>query len=207
MAAVKLAAAALALAWATAAPADPLDRWADYISEASSRFGVPQDWIRRVMKIESGGRTTLGGRLITSPAGAMGLMQLMPATWSDMRAAYRLGANPHDPHDNIMAGAAYLRLLHGRFGYPGLFAAYNAGPRRYAEQLARGRQLPAETVAYVAAIAPPPVALPVPGRPLVRGPGLFVTISAPSAKRATVAAGANVSPLFIPLSGSSAPVR
>ena len=62
----------------------------------------------------------------------MGLMQLMPGTWSEMRLMLGLGGDPFEPHDNIMAGTAYLRMVYDRFGYPGLFAAYNAGPgRRY----------------------------------------------------------------------------
>jgi soluble lytic murein transglycosylase-like protein len=152
---LKAGALALALAWAVPAAADPVDRWSDEIAEASLRFGVPADWVRRVMKVESGGRRTLGGRLITSGAGAMGLMQLMPGTWLEMRAAHGLGPDPYDPHDNIQAGAAYLRRLYDRFGYPGLFAAYNAGPGRYGEYLARARRLPAETLAYVAALGVP----------------------------------------------------
>jgi len=36
-------------------------------------------------------------------------MQIMPQTWSGLRLRYGLGANPYDPHDNILAGAAYLR--------------------------------------------------------------------------------------------------
>ena len=135
------------------AVAQPVDRWSGYIAESSSRFGVPEEWIRRVMRAESGGRTVLKGRPITSRAGAMGLMQLMPGTWAEMRVAYRLGANPHDPRDNILAGTAYLRAMYDRFGYPGVFAAYNAGPARYARHLATGRRLPAETVAYVATVA------------------------------------------------------
>ncbi len=71
-----------------------------------------------------------------------------------MRLRYRLGRDPRDPHDNILAGAAYLREMHDRFGAAGFLAAYNAGPGRYAEYLATGRPLPAETVAYVAALAP-----------------------------------------------------
>src|SRR3546814_10645940 len=55
-----------------------LDRWRDFIAEASRRFGVPEAWIRAVMKAESGGRTVLDGRPITSRAGAMGPMQVMP---------------------------------------------------------------------------------------------------------------------------------
>jgi soluble lytic murein transglycosylase-like protein len=49
------------------------------------------------MKQESAGLTTLNGQPITSRAGAMGLMQLMPGTWSDMRDRYGLGNNPFDP--------------------------------------------------------------------------------------------------------------
>jgi soluble lytic murein transglycosylase-like protein len=135
------------------AAAGPVDRWSDHIAEASARFGVPEQWVRRVIRAESGGRPLLAGRPITSSAGAMGLMQLMPQTWADMRAAHGLGPDPHDPRDNILAGTAYLRAMYDRFGYPGLFAAYNAGPARYAEHLATGRRLPGETIAYVADVA------------------------------------------------------
>ena len=148
-------------------------RWDPHIEEASARFGVPQDWIRRVMRAESGGRTTIDGVPITSLAGAMGLMQLMPGTWAEMRRRHRLGTDPHDPRDNVLAGTAYLRAMYDRFGYPGLFAAYNAGPARYAEHLSTGRRLPSETLAYVAAIAGRP-----PERP-PRGPAaIFVAPAA-----------------------------
>ena len=133
-----------------------LSGWSAHVREASARFGIPEDWIRRVMRAESGGRTMLEGRPITSRAGAMGLMQLMPGTWTEMRKAHGLGRDPHDPRDNILAGTAYLRAMYDRFGYPGLFAAYNAGPARYAEHLATGLRLPAETVAYVAAVGSTP---------------------------------------------------
>lgn len=144
---------AAALFFSAPAAAQSVDRWGGYIAEASARFGVPEEWIRRVMRAESGGRTVLNGRPITSRAGAMGLMQLMPGTWAEMRAAYRLGPDPHDPRDNILAGTAYLRAMYDRFGYPGLFAAYNAGPARYSRHLTTGRRLPAETVAYVSDVA------------------------------------------------------
>ena len=124
------------------------DPYGPYIAEAAQRFGVPEAWIRAVMRVESAGDV----RAISS-AGAMGLMQVMPATWADLRARHRLGANPYDPRDNILAGAAYLREMHDRYGSPGFLAAYNAGPGRYEEYLA-GRPLPAETRAYVAALAP-----------------------------------------------------
>jgi soluble lytic murein transglycosylase-like protein len=144
-----LAAAALACA-AQTAHAAPIDRWSDTIAEASSRFAIPPDWIRGVMRAESDGRTMARGRPIVSRAGAMGLMQLMPGTWSDMRRLLGLGPDPFDPHDNILAGAAYLRLMYDRFGYPGLFAAYNAGPARYSSTLNGKGALPAETRAYAA---------------------------------------------------------
>lgn len=153
MDALRLVAFALALVAARPAAADPVARWSAHIAEASGRFGLPEDWIRRVMRAESGGRTTLDGRPITSHAGAMGLMQLMPGTWAEMRTAHGLGGDPHDPRDNILAGTAYLRAMHDRFGHPGLFAAYNAGPARYAAHLTTGRPLPAETRAYLVAVA------------------------------------------------------
>lgn len=158
MGGLKRALVALLLACPAPASAGPIDRWAGQIAEASKRFGVPEEWIRRVMRAESGGRTSLGGRPIVSRAGAMGLMQVMPGTWRELRAAHGLGADPHNPRDNILAGAAYLRDMYNRFGYPGLFAAYNAGPERYSKHLSRGTRLPSETIAYVASVAGVPVA-------------------------------------------------
>ena len=135
------------------AHASPAARWQPFITEASLRFGIPERWIVRVIRAESGGQTMLNGKPTISRAGAMGLMQLMPATWAAMRASLGLGRDPHDPHDNIVAGTAYLRLMYDRFGYPGLFAAYNAGPGRYADHLASGRALPGETKTYLAKVA------------------------------------------------------
>ncbi len=124
------------------------DPWAAHIAEAAKRFAIPERWIRAVMAVES-----TGNRTARSPKGAMGLMQIMPATWAGLRDRYRLGADPYDPHDNIIAGAAYIRLLYDRYGSPGWIAAYNAGPGRYEASL-RGHPLPPETRAYVAAVAP-----------------------------------------------------
>jgi hypothetical protein len=84
----------------------------------------------------------------------MGLMQIMPQTWSDLCARYDLGADPYDPRDNILAGAAYIRELYQRFGAPGFLAAYNAGPGRYERYLETNRPLPDETQAYVARLSP-----------------------------------------------------
>ncbi len=157
---LKLAMAALALAAAAPAHAESVADWRLYITEASLRFGVPSAWIERVMRAESNGRTQLNGRPIRSRAGAIGLMQLMPGTWAEMRRRLGLGADPDDPRDNILAGTFYLRLMYDRFGYPGLFAAYNAGPGRYAAHLATGSALPGETVAYLQKVGGVPSALP-----------------------------------------------
>ena len=121
----------------------------DLIAEASRRFGVPASWIAEVMAVESRGRT---GAL--SPQGAIGLMQVMPETYADMRARYGLGANPWEPRDNVLAGTAYLRLLYDRYGAPGFLVAYNAGPGRWDDYRLRARPLPAETVAYLARLGP-----------------------------------------------------
>jgi membrane-bound lytic murein transglycosylase B len=126
-----------------------LDRWEPLISEASKRFAVPENWIRAVIRVESGGRTILFGRPITSGAGAMGLMQLMGDTYNEMRTRNDLGADPYNARDNIMAGTAYLRELYMKYGYPRLFAAYNAGPGRLEDHLHSGHTLPAETRTYV----------------------------------------------------------
>ena len=127
-----------------------VDPYADHIAEASRRFGVPERWIRAVLRAESAGDV----RAISS-AGAMGLMQVMPDTWAALRVRYQLGRNPYDPRDNIMAGTAYLREMFDRYGeVTAMLAAYNAGPGRYDEHRSTGRRLPAETRAYVAALAP-----------------------------------------------------
>ncbi len=118
------------------------------VAEASRRFAIPSSWIRAVMHRES-----LGDARALSPKGAMGLMQIMPETWAELRLRYGLGTDPYDPRDNITAGAAYLRELHDRYGERGFLAAYNAGPGRYENHLATGRPLPAETLSYVAAVA------------------------------------------------------
>jgi hypothetical protein len=84
----------------------------------------------------------------------MKLMQIVPGTWAEWRSRYCLGVDPYDPHDNILAGTAYIRELDDRYGALGLLAAYNAGPRRYARHLATGRLLSEQTQAYVATLAP-----------------------------------------------------
>ncbi|AZO54387.1 lytic transglycosylase domain-containing protein [Mesorhizobium sp. M8A.F.Ca.ET.208.01.1.1] len=128
--------------------ATSIDPYAAHIAEAARRFGIPAAWIRAVMRVESANDLRAVSR-----KGAIGLMQLMPGTWAELRVRHSLGTDPFNPRDNILAGAAYLRELHDHYGSPGFLAAYNAGPGRYEEYLA-GRPLPAETRAYVAALLP-----------------------------------------------------
>lgn len=129
-------------------------KWSTYVDEAAHRFGIPAEWVWRVMMQESGGRTHLNGLPITSPAGAMGLMQVMPATFAEMSARHGLGTDPYEPRANILAGAAYLRAMYDRYGPAHFLAAYNAGPGRVDEHLRSGRALPLETRAYTAALQP-----------------------------------------------------
>lgn len=138
-----------------APPGPPGDPWGPYITEASLRFDVPERWIREVMRVESGSHQfTASGALTTSPVGAMGLMQLMPETYDEVRAQYGLGDDAFDPHNNILAGAAYLRQMYDAFGVPGFLAAYNGGPARLQDYLVHQRPLPTETRRYVAMIGP-----------------------------------------------------
>ena len=150
---MKRAVLVLLLACSVQAGACDVDRWQPYIAEASQRYAVPETWIRAVMRAESAGCEYLDGKPTTSSAGAMGLMQIMPATWADLRQRHGFGADPYDPRDNILAGAAYLRELADQFGVPGVFAAYHAGPGRYVAHVGQGAPLPVETRRYVAQVA------------------------------------------------------
>ncbi len=135
-------------------PGPPDDPWGPYITEAAARFDVPETWIRALMHVESGGQEYQNGQLITSPVGAMGLMQVMPGTYEELRDRYGLGADPFDPHDNVVAGVAYMRELYDIYGAPAFLAAYNGGPNRLDDYLSNRRALPDETRRYVAMIGP-----------------------------------------------------
>ncbi|MES2711445.1 MAG: lytic transglycosylase domain-containing protein [Pseudomonadota bacterium] len=130
-------------------PGPPGDPWGPYIREASRRYDVPERWIREVMRQESGGRVSA-----TSHAGAMGLMQVMPGTYAELRRRHDLGTDPYHPYDSIMAGTAYIREMYDLYGSPAFLAAYNAGPRRLEDYLWASRGLPNETRNYVARIGP-----------------------------------------------------
>ena len=119
----------------------------------------------------------------------------IPDTWAGLRIRHRLGRDPYDPRDNILAGTAYLREMFDRYGnVAAMLAAYNAGPGRYDEYLATGRALPPETRAYVAALAPilggeaSPDAAPPP--PDWREAPLFVTRPADARTAAAPPSGA-----------------
>lgn len=122
--------------------------WAASITEASRRFDIPERWIRAIIRAESDDDARA-----VSPKGARGLMQIMPPTWDELRALHRLGDDPFDAHDNIIAGTAYLRALYDRYGMPGALAAYNAGPARYEEHKLLGVALSRETLAYLDTLA------------------------------------------------------
>ncbi|MEI7712562.1 MAG: lytic transglycosylase domain-containing protein [Rhodospirillales bacterium] len=136
------------------APGPAEDPWGPYIREASARFDVPEPWIRALMRVESGGKEYVNGKLVTSSAGAMGLMQVMPGTYQELRQRHNLGDDAYEPHDNIMAGVAYMREMYDIYGAPGFLAAYNAGPARLDDYLSNNRPLPDETRRYVAMIGP-----------------------------------------------------
>ncbi len=139
---------------AAMSPRKLIERWSNFVNEAAHRMNLPSDWVRAVLIQESGGRTMLAENMpITSSMGAMGVMQLMPDTWREMRQIYNLGNDPYDPHDNIIAGAAYLRSLYWEYGYPGMFAAYNDGPGMIEAHRRQNEFLPAETTRYLLNIA------------------------------------------------------
>jgi soluble lytic murein transglycosylase-like protein len=110
---------------------------ADAFALAARRHGLDAKLLRAVAWTESRGRNSA-----VSPKGALGIMQLMPAT------AASLGVDPRDPIANIEGGAAYLAKQLSAFGsVPLALAAYNAGPGA----VIRYRGIPpfAETRAYV----------------------------------------------------------
>ena len=109
------------------------------IHDASLRYGVSGNLIRSVIRHESNGNPAAVSR-----KGALGLMQLMPAT-----AKYLGVGCAFDPRQNILGGTRYLREMRNRFGSWRLaLAAYNAGPGR----VESGRRLPLETRRYVEAV-------------------------------------------------------
>jgi hypothetical protein len=120
-----------------------------FIAEASERFGIPAVWIRAIVLKEPDrtARTSLR-------KGGVGLMQLSPERWTELRHRYAFGTNPADPRDSILAGTAHLREMYDRYGSKDFLAAYIMGPTRYDERMKSGAPLPEETQAVVADLAP-----------------------------------------------------
>ncbi|MGF1610419.1 MAG: transglycosylase SLT domain-containing protein [Kiloniellales bacterium] len=83
-----------------------IDRRQPFISDAAARFDFPKARVCAVMQAESGGRGTFPDRPITSCAGAMELMQVMPETYEEMHVEHGLGDDLHDARDSIFAGTA-----------------------------------------------------------------------------------------------------
>jgi len=95
---------------------------AELVEDAARRYGLPPGFLRSVARAESGLRADA-----VSPKGAIGIMQLMPAT------AQVLGADPTDPAQNVEAGTRYLSTLllkykDDPYQVRKALAAYNAGP-------------------------------------------------------------------------------
>lgn len=130
------------------------EQWRPYVEKWAPEFGVPVDLAMRVLRQESGGRQyTKGGGILTSSAGALGLMQLMPGT------ARALGVDPRKPLENLRGGLKYLGQQYKQFGdWNHAVAAYNAGPGGMRKALRRGgpdnwrAYLPRETRNYENAI-------------------------------------------------------
>lgn len=169
-----------------------------FIDEASDRFGIPEAWIRAVISAESGGRTTVSGQPITSPAGAKGPMQVMPQTYDELRLRYGLGTDPADPEQNILAGTAYLKELYDRFGRAGMFAAYNAGPERYQAYLDQNVPLPEETRAYLAALGNVVSGIPAEAT-FSSGTSLFFPLSGQDPESTAAQPAPDSNALFVPV--------
>lgn len=119
-------------------------KFIDPVREAAHRLSLPQEVIWAVIAAESNFNPKA-----RSPAGALGLMQLMPAT------AHELGVDPHDPRENIAGGATYLRrmLIRYRGNLTHALAAYNMGPARLGYPPRAPASWPRETQQYVTRVA------------------------------------------------------
>lgn len=131
--------------------------YSDFVKECAAEYRVPEAILYAVIKCESGFDSTA-----VSAAGAVGLMQIMPDTFTYL--CERTGDNYetgmlYDPKTNIRYGAYYLSMLYDRFGvWETAFAAYNCGPSRVAGWIEEGKadesghltEIPiGETAAYV----------------------------------------------------------
>jgi len=140
---------------ATGLATHEVDALAQTIVREAARHELPVELLLAVMHVESRYRV-----FAVSPVGALGLMQVMPATgrevaaelgipWSGLRTLF-------DPHVNVRLGAAYLKGLLRRYGRTEVaLAAYNWGPGRIDRRLRAGRPLPVRYVRSVLAVYGP----------------------------------------------------
>jgi hypothetical protein len=114
----------------------------DLAQAEAEKNGISPSLVHSVVMTESGGNPHA-----VSPKGAVGPMQLMPATAKD------LGVDPSDPAENVKGGTAYLKQLLDKYGdEPTALMAYNWGPGNVDKWIAEGRdpaKVPQETQAYV----------------------------------------------------------
>lgn len=110
------------------------------IAQAAAEAGIPEALLRAVITQESGFNPD-----VVSPAGAQGLMQLMPVTSRSLEVE-----DPFDPEQNVLAGARFLRKLSDRFNgdIERTIAAYYAGPTA----VAREGGVPARCEGYVRSV-------------------------------------------------------
>lgn len=134
--------AAAPAAYVSPSPAAGPASLPDIIERAAARYQVAPEVVRAVIRAESG----FDARAV-SPAGAQGLMQLMPGTARDLGVT-----DPFDPEQNVMAGTRYLKQMLERYGgnLEKALAAYNWGPGNL--DRSRDGRLPAETRHYIARI-------------------------------------------------------
>jgi soluble lytic murein transglycosylase-like protein len=128
------------MANAAVVPLRPEERHAGLIEAAARKHNVDPNLVRSVIKVESNFDQNR-----VSPAGAVGIMQLMP------RTAKGMNINPYDVNQNIYGGVQYLSQLIDRFkgDYKAALAAYNAGPTNYVRSGGDINRLPKETREYV----------------------------------------------------------
>lgn len=112
-----------------------------FLDQKADQYRIPREYARAVMQQESGGNPNA-----ISPAGAIGLMQLMPGT------ARELGVDPRDPYQNMEGGLRYLAQNAEKYGLTGALAAYNGGPGRWEKAGGDISLMPAETQNYVKSI-------------------------------------------------------
>ncbi len=123
-------------------------RWVPAINVAENQVGIPSDLLARMAYQESHFRPEIIDGSVVSPAGALGILQLMPQYFASVRVPRPFG--PQDTLAQITEAAGELARLYRHYRDWGLsLAAYNDGQGNVDGYLAGNRALPAETLAYV----------------------------------------------------------